>query len=89
MKINESALVIGKLIIACRLIALRSDSLLQDVFCFHYSAGQGRGGRAHLSSEGGAKVHNRERRCLSVRKASVSTTLDLKRFTKGSCADNL
>lgn len=67
MKINDSALVIGKLIIAWLLIALRSDSLLQDVFCFHYCAGQGRGGKAHLSSDGGTGTRNEDGRRLTER----------------------
>lgn len=85
MKINESALVIGKLIIAWLLIALRSDSLLQDVFCFHYCAGQGEGkeGTSLLGEVGDSW---REKETSNRVYSSISTTLDLKCFITASCA---
>ncbi len=87
MKINESALVIGKLIIAWLLIALRSDSLLQDVFCFHYCAGQGEGKEgASLLREVGDSRRGRE--MSNHVYACISTTLDLKCFITASCADD-
>ncbi len=87
MKINESALVIGKLIIAWLLIAPRSDSLLQDVFCFHYCAGQGEGKEgASLLREVGDSRRGRETSNRVF--ACISTTLDLKCFITASCADD-